>query len=154
MKTQITILVIILICSCSSDHSINKEMKTKSANDVNNEEADFEAWNYKEVKQDFFSLLMYDICSTQDVEFIDLYPVMDSIANDEYERIILVDSLKSKGFKVTDWSRGNWMHGPRFVSLKMNNGHCKCQVDKLYYSTESDHKYKVTERIKCETDDE
>jgi hypothetical protein len=83
------------------------------------------------------------------MEFIDFYPILDSIAIDKYEKLVLVDSLKSIGFKVTNWGRGNWMDGPRIVNFTMSNEQCECQVDKLYYSTEQEGKYNVTERIKC-----
>ena len=106
-------------------------------------------WDYQEVKRNYIDLLMLDICITQDIEIIDLYPILDSIASDEYENLILVDSIRAKGFEVTNWSRGNWMEGPRIVSFTMSNEECECQVDKLYYSTEQKGKYKVTERIKC-----
>jgi len=92
---------------------------------------------------------MIDICLTKDIEFMDLYPRMDSIFSDKGENLILVDSLKTKGFKVTNWGRGNWVEGPRIITFTLSNGQCECQVDKLYYTTEQEPKYKVTERIKC-----
>lgn len=107
-------------------------------------------WSYEEVGKGHLATLMMRLCSTKDLEFIDLYPVLDSIASDNFENLILVDSLKTKGFKVTTWSRGNWQDGPRIVSLTLSNDECDCQVDKLYYSTEEEGKYKVAERIKCE----
>lgn len=106
-------------------------------------------WNYKEVGSNYIDTLIVDICSTQDLEFIDLYPIMDSIASDKYESLVLHDLLKDNGFEITNWGRGNWMEGPRIVSFTMSNGKCECQIDKLYYSTENEDEYKVTERIKC-----
>ena len=68
---------------------------------------------------------------------------------DIQDKINLVDALKTKGFKVASSSRGNWMEGPRIVSFTMAMQQCECQVDKLYYSTDQESLYKVTERIKC-----
>ena len=106
-------------------------------------------WNCQEVHRNYMDSLMLDVCSTKDLEFIDLYPVLDSIASNQHENLVLVDALKSKGFKVTNWGRGNWMEGPRMVSFTMSNHQCECQLEKLYYSTEQKGKYRVTERIKC-----
>lgn len=92
---------------------------------------------------------MMDICSAKDLEFIGFYPVLDSISSDKYERSVLVNSLKEKGFDITGWGRGNWTEGPRIVSYEMSNGQCGCKVLKLYYSTDQRTKYRVTERITC-----
>ena len=95
------------------------------------------------------TVLMNDICSLKKLEFIDLYPILDSIASDKYEKLVLVDIMKSKGFKITNWGRGNWMEGPRIVCFTMSNGQCECQISKLYYPTEEKGRFKVTERIEC-----
>jgi len=107
------------------------------------------SWGYKEVKREFLDTLMRTTCSGEDLEFIDLYPILDSISSDEQEHLVLLESLKSIGFEATHWGRGNWMEGPRIVSYTMSNGSCECQVDKLYYSTKAKNQYRVTERIKC-----
>lgn len=104
---------------------------------------------YKKVDQTYLNALMNQICSTENIEFIDLYPILDTIASDSFEKLILVDKLKTKGFTVSDLGRGNWQEGPRIISFKMTDMHCECQIDKLYYSTENEDKFKVTERIKC-----
>jgi len=106
-------------------------------------------WNYREVKRNYLDSIKADICSTEEIEFINLYPIIDSIAYDKYEKSIIAEALKTLDFKVTNWERGNWMKGPRIVSLTMSNLQCECQVDKLYYSTAQEGKYKVTERITC-----
>jgi hypothetical protein len=106
-------------------------------------------WNYREVKRNYLDSIKADICSTEDLEFINLYPIIDSIASDKYENSIIAEALKALDFKETNWERGNWMKGPRIVRLTMSNLQCECQVDKLYYSTAQEGKYKVTERIAC-----
>ena len=133
-------------CTNSSSEKTEKTKSQKPEKSKNENE-----WNYKEVKQEHFVSLMTDICATIDMEFIDLHPNTDSITSDEYENIILVDSLKAKGFAQTNWSRGNWQEGPRIISITMSNKQCECKVDKLYYSTKKNNHYKVTERIKCES---
>jgi len=94
-------------------------------------------------------MLMKDICATEPLEFSNLYSTVDSIAGDEYEKLILLQILKSKGFSTIQWGRGNMTDGPRIVSFILTNNECSCEVDKLYYSTETKGTYRVTERIKC-----
>lgn len=154
---QTIIVTIILSTLWSCDNQTKKEASTKDQNGIENEmqTQDLDStstetgWNYKEVERKNIGSLLLNICSTSDLEFIDLYPTLDSIASDKYESLILVDSLKTKGFQVIEWGRGNWMEGPRIVSFTMSDQQCECQVDKLYYSIDQKGKYKVTERIKC-----
>jgi hypothetical protein len=108
-----------------------------------------DGWNYREVKKNIIDSILKDPCQSTDFECIDLYPLLDSIASDTYEKVIIVEMLKSKGFKVINSGRGNWQYGPRIVSRSLSNGKCNCQVDKLYYSKGGKSKYKVSERIKC-----
>ena len=42
--------------------------------------------------------------------------------------------LKPIGFRVAKAGRGNWMHGPRIVSITLERKLCECQVHRLYYS--------------------
>ena len=156
MKQQI-IGTIILSIFWSCDNQTKKEISTKDyigienktqKKDLNSTSTETEL-NYKEVKQKNIDSLLLDICSANDLEFISLYPILDSISSDKYENLILVDFLKKKNFKVIEWGHGNWMEGPRIVSFIMSDQQCECQIDKLYYSTEQEGIYKVTERIKC-----
>lgn len=154
---QIILTIIILSTLWSCDNQIKKEVSAENHSQIENESKTQDLYrnvenglNYKEVKLIYIDSLLLDICSTQDFEFIDLYPVLDTIASDKHEKLFLVDSMKSIGFEVTNWGRGNWMYGPRIVSFTMSNEQCECQVDKLYYSTNQTNKFKVTERIKCE----
>jgi len=89
------------------------------------------------------------ICEIGQLEFIDIYPNVDSIS-DKHERLEIVEKLESIGLTKTNWGRGNWELGPRIVSVTLTNGECSCQVDKLYYSTDNPSIYRVTERIACE----
>jgi hypothetical protein len=85
---------------------------------------------------------------------IELPNLYDSLTNhimeDSTERLILVEALKKRDFKVIDWGRGNCPPlGPRIVSIKMKKGDCFCQIDKIYYKTISDSLFQMTERIRC-----
>lgn len=128
--------------------TIDNNDNIKTSDNFEKEQFDIDL-DYKKVNQTYLDTLMNQICSTGNIEFIDLYPISDTIASDNMEKLILVDKLKAKGFTVTDWGRGNWQEGPRIISFRMTDTHCECQIDKLYYSTENKDKFKVTERIKC-----
>lgn len=141
MKTIITISILTLFCSCMN--TVEKEVQFETESSVD------ESGGYRKVERDYLDSLLKDICTTEHIEFTDFYKVLDSISSDEFENLILVDSLKSKDFEVTNWGRGNWMKGPRIVTFTMTRGQCECHVDKLYYSMKEEGKYKVTERIKC-----
>ena len=147
MNRFLLLILTIFLCSCTSN-TANKDQKISEMIGVKEKSIKNE-WNYKEVKKEFLDSLMIDICSTKDIEFKNLYSRIDSIVSDKNEKLILVDLLKVNGFQVINSGRGNWMEGPRIVSFTMSNRQCECQIDKLYYSTEQENKYKVTERIKC-----
>lgn len=84
--------------------------------------------------------------------FIELPNLYDSlpknIVDDETEKLILVQILKKKGFKVINWGRGNHPLGPRIISLTLKKDRCECKVDKIYYSSNGSID-NVSERIKC-----
>lgn len=149
-----TTIIILLLWSCNNPSKENDATETlDQIEDVNDQSVESRSaeseWNYREVNRDYFDSLLVNICSTEDLEFMNLYPLIDSIASDKYENLILADSLKKRDFELVNSGRGNWMQGPRIVSITMSNQLCECQLDKLYYSTEQEGKYKVTERIKC-----
>jgi hypothetical protein len=89
-------------------------------------------------------------------KFIELPNLNDSLSKqivlkEEDEKLILFQILKMKGFKIINWGRGNHPLGPRFIALTLKKDNCECEVDKIYYSTDSfpDSIYSTTERIKC-----
>ena len=127
----------------------DKHPKAKAAISIEETGSNIDT-DYKEVDKSYLDTLLKDICSTEALEFKGLYQNLDSIASDRYEKLALVDSLKKRGFRVTNWGRGNWEFGPRIVSLDLSKETCVCQVDKLYYTTQKENEYRVTERIKCE----
>ncbi|WP_268845955.1 hypothetical protein [Flavobacterium aestivum] len=91
--------------------------------------------------------------NNQLIELSDLYDSKSkkNVANDEDEKLILVQILKKKGFEVKDWGRGNHPLGPRMVVLILKKDSCECEVRKTYYSSNdlSEEIYKITESIKC-----
>lgn len=106
----ITTLVYLLLCSCNNQsREYGTTEKTDQIDEVidqtdKSRNVEYE-WNYREVNRDYLDSLWADICSTEDLEFLNLYPIIDSIASDQYENLILVDSLKARDFEVTNWGR-------------------------------------------------
>lgn len=89
--------------------------------------------------------------TNEGIEFTNLYDTLTAvIADDKNETLKLVERLKTKGFKVTDWGRGNHTLGPRMVSISMVNNNCRCEITKYYYHTVDTTLYQITERIRCE----
>ncbi len=89
--------------------------------------------------------------NNEGIEFTDLYDTLAAtIANDKNETLKLVERLKTKGFKVTSWGRGNHTLGPRLVTVTLVNENCQCKVTKIYYATNQTDAYQITERISCE----
>lgn len=83
------------------------------------------------------------------IELSNLYDSLSkNIENDKTEKLILVQILKKKDFKVINWERGNHPLVPRIVSLTLRKDSCECEVNKIYYSR-NDSIDNVTERIKC-----
>jgi hypothetical protein len=83
------------------------------------------------------------------IELPNLYESLPkNILDDETEKLILVQILKKKDFKVINWGRGNHPLGPRIISLTLKKDSCECKVDKIYYSS-NDSIASVSERIKC-----
>ncbi len=84
------------------------------------------------------------------VEFPEIYDTLSlTIPNDDKEELKLVEKLKAKGFKVTNWGQGNHPLGPRIIVINMKKENCECEIAKTYYSTSKDSLYQMTEKISC-----
>ena len=84
------------------------------------------------------------------VEFPEIYDSLShNIPNDDKEKLKLVEKLKVKGFKVTNWGRGNHPLGPRIIVINMKKNNCECEIAKTYYSTSNDSLFQMTEKISC-----
>lgn len=92
-----------------------------------------------------------DNCDDKFIELPDLYDkTTEKIANDENEKLILVEKLKNRGFEIINWGRGNNPPlGPRIIALTLKKGNCECEIIKIYYFTADESQYKMTEKIKC-----
>ena len=104
--------------------------------------------------KDFDEKIVDFAIKTSNGKYIELPNLYDSmsknIENDKIEKLILVQILKKKGFKVIDWGRGNHPLGPRIVTLTLKKDSCECEVNKIYYShSGNDSVDNVSERIKC-----
>ncbi len=90
--------------------------------------------------------------ATED-KMIEIPRLYDSLATeipkDSDEKLILTEILKKKGFEVTHWGRGNFKHGPRFISLTLTKDSCECRVDKMYYNGLIKGDYEMRESIQC-----
>jgi hypothetical protein len=94
--------------------------------------------------------LVIENSNGENVEFPELYDKLTTkIADDNNEKLKLVEKLKTKGFKVTNWGRGNHPLGPRIIIINLKKDNCECEVAKIYYSTANDTLYNMTERINC-----
>jgi hypothetical protein len=105
-------------------------------------------------KKDFSDKIIdfaIDNCDDKFIELPDLYDkTAEKIANDENEKLILVEKLKNKGFEVINWGRGNNPPlGPRIIAATLKKSNCECDVIKIYYSTVDESQYQMTEKIKC-----
>jgi hypothetical protein len=89
------------------------------------------------------------------VQFTNLYDTLvHSIPEDKDEKLILVERLKKRGFKITNSGRGNFPPlGPRIVMVELTDGSCVCEVSKIYYSTTTDTLYQMAEGINCKRND-
>ncbi len=103
---------------------------------------------------DFKEKVVNFVIDNFDDKFIELPNLYDSlatcIADDKNEKLILVQILKKKGFKIITWGRGNFPPlGARIISVTLKKDDCECEINKMYYSTISDSLYEMRENIKC-----
>lgn len=106
------------------------------------------------VKDDFVDKIINITIETSTdkyVEFPDLYDKLSQeILDDKDEKLIIVEKLKAKGFKITNYGKGNYApFGPRIINVTLQKYGCECEVDKIYYVTISDSNFITTERIRC-----
>jgi len=131
--------MIIATISCRNE---KKENRSTLSTSENLEKYD----GYVQTTKDSLNSIIDRICTVIHYEFVDLYKDTDSIPEADFME--LDNYLKNEGFEVVETGRGNWMKGPRILSMTLRKGSCYCRIDKLYYSLENcDKKYKVTERI-------
>jgi hypothetical protein len=136
----IIIIALILFLSISVSKSQSNENQQKMDN--------------QSIEKNIFTEKVLDFvitnCDNREIELPNLYDSLTKIVpEDSVERLILVQLLKKRDFKIIHWSRGNHPMGPRFITIEMIKDSCECMVTKIYYSTIDENVYKVAERIKC-----
>jgi len=88
--------------------------------------------------------------NNREIELKDLYDSLtNKIPDDGNEKSVIVQILKQKGFKITNYGRGNFANGPRVIIYNLKNKNCECEVSKYYYSTTDSTTYLRTETISC-----
>ena len=129
----ISFFILLILISC-----VNREKKEKI-------EKLFDAF-YEKTLDDII-----EKSNGQSIEFRDLYQELaDKIPDDKDEKLILVQKLKTRGFEVTNYERGNYPPlGPRIIIVNMKKKNCECEVSKKYYSTNSDSLYRMSETVNC-----
>jgi len=133
MRT-ISIIFLSLLFGCSHSESTNEQSESSH-----------------NIEKDSISLTTFlkHPCKYTEIEFNNIYIEPQPIKADSLENLVVLDYLKSKGFDVLGYGRGNWEKGPRIISYEVTNYFCDCQVDKLFYSSNLADKYRTTERVKC-----
>jgi hypothetical protein len=139
MKPQIIIALLLFFLV-----SVSKSQSTQNTHNSDNQSIEKNVFNEKVL--DF----VITNCDNEEIELPNLYDSLTKIIpEDSVERLILVQLLKKRDFKIIHWSRGNQPLGPRFVTIEMIKGTCECNVTKIYYSTIDEGVYKMAEKIKC-----
>lgn len=85
------------------------------------------------------------------IQFPELYDTLTSvIAKDDFEKAILVNKLKKRGFEVVKWGMGNHPPlSPRIINYELRRNDCKCEVTKIYQITIEDSRYQMVESLRC-----
>jgi hypothetical protein len=162
---QILLTTIILSILCGCNNQVNKDNSIETNGKPESTESDSieNEWKYQEVKRNYIDSLLLDVCSTPNLEFIDLYPKLDSVSGFDQDNkytsngygidtnLILVGLLRKKGFKSINWDVPPCRLGSRTfsVSFYLENEKCECEVSKIFYETDQEEWFKVNERIKC-----
>jgi hypothetical protein len=112
--------------------------------------------DFKKTKYEKFKFEIQDICNYGLMEITDIYENEEALPDYKSEKSVVVEDLELNGFKLEAVRFDNWSNGPRIVSYTLTNRKCDCYVDKLYHydyskPSETENKYRVTERIRCES---
>lgn len=133
MTKYLYVLLLLLLISCTDKEEFKLDY-WEGAKSVNSSTLDSLSINY---------------CNGNIYEFTNLHELTSKIQEDSLEEIIIVDYLQNQGYDYLNFRRGNWEKGPRAVNVTLANSNCRCDVTKLYYSTNIAGQYKVTEKIQC-----
>lgn len=92
-----------------------------------------------------------NLCDTFAIEVKGLYAVLDTLPDATFDSVFLDNLLLENGFVVKNAGRGNWQHGPRFITLELQRDSCFCSVYKKYYASAKSDSLHITERLVCNT---
>lgn len=160
----LTTIISSILCGCNNQGNKNNSRETNDSSESAKSGYFEHEWKYQEVKRNYIDSLLLDVCSTPNIEFIDLYPKLDSVSSSDQNNIsmmydlysidtnlILVGLLRKKGFKTINWEIPPGRLGSRTFSVffYMKNGKCECEVSKIFYETDQEEWFRVNERIKC-----
>jgi hypothetical protein len=143
-----TLTLLLIINSCSTKTSKDLSDKADSTQSGVKGTAQYDA-EFIKIGKTVLDTLNYERCVLRPIEIMDLYDSLLSIPHDKDEKIHMVQVLNKQGFVSETWAREKWLQGPRIISVMVYKGSCKCFIDKLYYDSDTENKYKVTERLKC-----
>jgi hypothetical protein len=96
--------------------------------------------------------LAIEVSNGQYIELPNLHDTLTTyIPEYRYDRIILLENLKRRGFKIVGHIEGNYPPlGPKIITVTLRKGDCDCAVNKIYYfSTLSKSAYEMRENIFC-----
>lgn len=136
-----------------------------SANKTDGATSTTEESAYEKVSFKTFDPKQNDVCKLKMLEFTDIYEIQglpeankdihgyDSLVftHMPYDSIAIDRMLKDKGLSMVNMRWGKWAGGPKIACLTYADTayDCCCHVDKVYYATEKENEYIVTERIDC-----
>jgi hypothetical protein len=107
----------------------------------------------RQVNFESFDTIKEHFCSPVSIEIILKNNIYDSLPDIRTDSIKVKGYFTSEGFIQTDFGRGNWQDGPRFLYSKMEKDSCVCHLYRKFKSYEKQangyHSIKVSERVIC-----
>jgi hypothetical protein len=148
MKKTLFLLITILTVNCSYNKKNDKhKLETNIQNNFTH--------TIKHSNIDSLRKYISNPCDSFTIVFEGLYPIMDTLPSSDVDTLMADNILKELGYTVNNSGWGNWMNGPRIMSLELKKDKCTCMVNKKYYYHEklADGAYnlRVTEVVTCNT---
>lgn len=95
-----------------------------------------------------FEELLDDQCGIENIKVYDIYDHKE-VLDDANERSFVVQKLKSKGYEILSWARGNSASGPRVISYELKKDDCICHVVKWYNNTTVNGQLDIFDTVTC-----
>ena len=103
-----------------------------------------------------YEQLPLDFCSKLSIEFEGLYSILQELPEASNDTAFIDNRLRREKYEVTNWGRGNWEGGPRFIQYTFRKGECFCNVYKKYHYheriTSNSFNLRVTEHLICNSE--